>query len=364
MTEIFFDESGYTGRNLLDPVQPQFVIASGRIAEADAGAILRDTFPRFKGEELKFGEVWKRNRNALIPLCEILGRRAKDFYVWHVDKKFCVLQKMIDFLIEPVAYDAGYDFYANAHAYKYSNYIYTGLALIGSPELYNATVTAYLAFAREPSQEALELLRFKLELFANSAPEEIRFFFRTALVGIDRFHDHSNIETFDDTLEIYLTSMLNAVSYWSAQATDELDLFHDQSSSFFARKEMWDALMSKDIEEQWHPVANGPPVKFPLPVRSTNSLDSKTSAGVQLCDLIAGLSTKIFSRPEDGREVIEAILQSGFAEVTVNGLEPGTAFPEGGPERRDGLDPVDLMVRMLNPNLPIPTMGGRNDKAG
>mgnify|MGYP000557229709 CR=1 FL=1 len=350
MTAIFFDESGYTGRNLLDPVQPLFVIASCRISEVEAAAILNDAFPRFKGAELKFSDVWRRNRRGVIAICKALGDRAKDVFVWQVDKKFCVLLKMIDFLIEPVAYDAGFDFYKNAYAFKYANYIYIGLALIGSPELYDATVRAYLAFAREPSDPALERLRFQLELFASSAPEEIRFFFSTALVGMQLFHKHSNIATFDDTLEIYLTSMLASVAYWAERATDELDLFHDQSSSFFARKEMWDALMSKEVKEQWHPVANGPPVKFPLPVRSTTSLNSKASAGVQVCDLIAGLSAKIHTRPEEERETIDAILQTGFAEVTVNGLKPGTTFPEGGPERRDGPDPVDLMTQILRSN--------------
>jgi hypothetical protein len=347
VTAIFFDESGYTGRNLLDPGQPHFAIASCRIPEADAALILKEAFPRFKGEELKFNNLWKRHRRRIIAACEVLGDRSNDIYVWNVDKKFCVLQKMIDFLVEPVAYEAGYDFYKHAHAYKYSNYIYTGLALIGSPELYDSTVRAYLAFARNPSEEALELLKFHLKIFSTSAPEEIRFFFQTALVGTELFHKYNNMETFNNTLEIYVTSMLNSVSYWAGRSSDELDLFHDQSNSFFAEREIWDRLMSKEIEEQWHPVANGPPVKFPLPVRSTNSLDSRMSAGVQLCDFIAGLSTKISMRPEDGRETIESVLQTRFSEISANGLIPRTDFPDGGPERRDGPDPVDLMSKML-----------------
>lgn len=288
MPAVFFDESGYTGRNLLDPAQPRFVIASSRIDEDDAARILADAFPHFKGNELKFQDVWKRYRQRLAPLCAAVGERANDIYIWQLDKKFCVLQKMIDFLVEPVAYEAGRDFYKNAHAYKYSNYVHFGLTQIGSPELYDATVAAYFEFARDPNEASLGRLRFRLNVFASSSPEEVRFFFKTAAIGAQIFHDHCDIETFRDTLEIYVTSMLSCVSYWAHDAKSDLDLRHDQSNAFFAQKELWDALTSKDVEEQWHPVANGPPIKFPLPVGATTSLDSKSSAAIQLCDLLAG----------------------------------------------------------------------------
>lgn len=356
MTDVFFDESGYTGRNLLDPAQPLFVISSSRVDEGDAARILSDAFPRFKGEEFKFADVWKRYRQQLVPFCAALGERASDLYLWQVDKKFCILQKMIDFLVEPIAYKAGLDFYKNAYAYKYSNYIYFGLNYVCSPDLYDATVEAYFEFARDPNEASLSHLRFRLQLFAASCPEEIRFFFDTALLGAMNFHKHSSIETFKGTLEIYVTSMLSCVSHWAQNATEDLYLKHDQSNGFFAQKELWEALTSKDVEEQWHPVANGPPVKFPLPVGATTSLDSKSSAAIQLCDLLAGLTAKIRNRREgEGQDVIDRILETGFADVPINGLIPGLEFPEGGPEPRDGPDPVDLMVGIVRGGMGKPS---------
>jgi hypothetical protein len=356
MTAVFFDESGYTGRNLLDPAQPLFVIASSRIDEGDAARILSDAFPRFKGEEFKFADVWKRYRQRLVPFCAALGERASDLYRWQVDKKFCVLQKMIDFLVEPIAYQAGLDFYRNAHAYKYSNLIYSVLNHICSPELYDATVAAYFEFARDPNEASLNRLRFRLQLFATSCSDEIRSFFDTALLGALSFHEHSSIETFKDTMEIYVTSMLSCVSHWAQDTTEDLDLRHDQSNGFFAQKELWDILTSKDVEEQWHPVANGPPIRFPLPVRATNSLDSKSSAAIQLCDLLAGLTAKIQNRPEgEGQDAIDRILETGFVDVPINGLNPGLEFPEGGPEPRDGPDPVDLMVGIVRGGMGKPS---------
>lgn len=34
-------------------------------------------------------------------------------FVWIIDKRFCLLTKMVDYLVEPGAYEAGYDWHAN-----------------------------------------------------------------------------------------------------------------------------------------------------------------------------------------------------------------------------------------------------------
>jgi hypothetical protein len=359
MPAVFFDESGYTGRNLLDPAQPMFVIASSLIGEYDAARILADAFPRFKGDELKFQDVWKRHRQRLVPLCTSLGERAADLYVWHIDKKFCVLQKMIDYLIEPIAYEAGHDFYKNSYAYKYANYIYFGLTQIGTPELYSATLTAYYEFVCDPTNASLGRLQYRLSLFESSGPAEMKFFFEMAGLGAEHLYRSGTVEGLRGSLEVYVTSMLNCVGFWSQRVDGELDIFHDQSNSFFAQKDLWDALTSKEVAEQLHPVANGPPIKFPLPVGQTNSLDSKTSAAIQLCDLLAGLTAKMRNRPEgEGQDVIDGLLATKIGSVAINGIQPGTEFPDGGPELRDGPDPVDRMVKIIRSGQKKPTAKG------
>jgi hypothetical protein len=351
MPAIYFDESGFTGPALLDPQQPLFVIASSIIGEDDAARILRTAFPKYQGSEFKLQRLWNRpsSRAGIARFCELIGERASDVYVWNVDKKFCVLLKMIDFLIEPLAHLSGHDFYKGAYAYKYANFVHTGLRHIGSAELYDATVSAYYDFARTPTEKALDLLCFRLSVMANSVPAELRFFFDSALLGAETFHEHSRMETFGGTLEIYLTSMLNSVGYWSQRVEGDLDILHDESKAFFAQRTFWDAITSKDVPAQFHPVANGPAICFPLPVRSTQALNSKDHFAIQLCDLLAGITAKLGSqnRQESDRDLWAAIFDTDFANVPMNGLAPGTEFPERGPELRGGPDPVDQMIEII-----------------
>ena len=51
-----------------------------------------------------------------------------------VNKRFAVLTKIVDYLIEPYITDAGYDFYDDGFCWKYFNYIYFG-AGVGRKEV-------------------------------------------------------------------------------------------------------------------------------------------------------------------------------------------------------------------------------------
>ena len=46
LTTLYFDESGQTGTNLLDPDQAFFSVCSTDLDEAEGRRILRDHFPR------------------------------------------------------------------------------------------------------------------------------------------------------------------------------------------------------------------------------------------------------------------------------------------------------------------------------
>lgn len=354
--DVFFDESGFTGRALLDPTQPHFTIASSIITDLEAEEILRRAFPRYQADEFKFQKVWQRYRNQIPAFCEAVGALKNRVYIWQIDKRFSVLVKMIDFLMEPIAHEAGFDFYKNAYGYKLANYIHFGLRHVAEPPLYDPVIEAYFAFANDPTPASLEVLRFRLTILANSATPELRFFFSSCLMGVDLFHHFNNIETFRDTLEVYVTSMLNAVGYWSAEVPERLNLRHDQSSAFFAQRELWQAMISPRVPDQLHPVANGPAIRFPLPVEASVPTDSRTSYGIQLCDLLAGFATKCAAlrETEEGRAFFEPILSGSFGGVPINGVGPALDFPDSQPERLDGPDPVDQMLDIIRAGGGLP----------
>lgn len=351
MVNIYFDESGYTGRALLDPQQPYFVIASSTIGDPEAELILNSVFPDYKGVEFKLQRIWNKPKyqSGILQFADMAGKRSTDIYAWIVDKKFCVLQKMIDFLIEPHLHESGYDFYANSFASKYANTIYFLLNEEGSSDLYDATVLSYFKFANNPSEESLSKLCYCLEIMRNSTSHDLAIYFEQALYGALSFNKYHRMEKFRDTLEIYLTSMLSSVAHWSTHIDGELHLFHDDSNAFFKQRQIWDAITSQDVPTQFHPVANGPPIPFPLPVRSTTAVDSKRSPAVQLCDLLAGMLAKIMNATtaESDQKLARMLLNTDIKEMTQNGLAPGKNFLDAPPTTLSGADAVDQMIAII-----------------
>jgi len=95
---IYFDEAGYTGYNLLDPVQPVFLIASVDIEEHLAAEILQSSFPRYQGDEFKYSNIWRSgNRDGLSRFCSRLEEYADKAFCCAINKRFSVLTKRLIF---------------------------------------------------------------------------------------------------------------------------------------------------------------------------------------------------------------------------------------------------------------------------
>jgi len=275
-------------------------------------------------------------------------------FVWAIDKKFCVLTKLVDFLIEPLVRAEGYDFYANGYAPRFVNHFYAGLKFEGTQELYDATVTIYDNFARSPSHSTLDKMQRAYRMMATSAPEELRFYYELAALGAIRFEHFHDLSTFGNSNEIQLTSVLASVSYWRQRCSDDFELFHDASSNFFRQASTWGAITRDDVEPQMHPLADGSFVEFPLRVCRTISCNSAEHRAIQFCDLLAGLCAKSLKREADdeNRSFMNDLLDAGLGQINSNGIRPEFEFPEGPPARATGPDAVDLLVDIMRPTLP------------
>jgi hypothetical protein len=354
-TAVYFDESGYTGGALLDPVQPDFCVASSLIGDAEAAEILDACFPGYGGEEFKFQKLWRRpaSRSRLQALSAALGARADALFIWCVDKRFCVLVKLIDHMIEPVFHARGLDFYANGHAAQFSNYLHFSLLADAGRSFYDALIGTYYAFARDPTETRLRVMQRKLGLMARSAPADLQPLVGMAHIGALTFHDHADIKTFKATMEIQLTSVLSSVGYWRQRVDGPLELFHDASNNFFGQADRWGAITRADVPPQLLPVANDEPLPFPLGIGATHAVDSRDSPSIQLCDLLAGLAVK--SRRPAAEPAMEAfrmqLLEAGLGTLNSNGIWPEPSFPRSAPALLSGPDAVDRMAKIIRDGL-------------
>jgi hypothetical protein len=105
---IFFDESGYTGRNLQDPDQPYFVYA-GVMVEPEAAARILDRWittydiPRGANGEVKTSSLLtSSNRRRHEAVTALLAEIAPMVSVAIFEKRFCLAAKFFDYVFDPI----------------------------------------------------------------------------------------------------------------------------------------------------------------------------------------------------------------------------------------------------------------------
>jgi hypothetical protein len=348
---LYFDESGFTGYNLLDPLQPIFAIASADVTEERASEILANCFPKYQGDEFKFTNIWNtNNRTGLLKFAEYLKPLQDHAFSYMIDKRFAVLTKIVDFLIEPYITKAGYDFYDEGFCWKYCNYIYFGLTQFAPPELYESLINVYQTFSRNPTEENLARLHWRLRIMAASTDEHVKIFFEQMELGARLFHELHDINTFKGSDELQLTTMVAVISHWRGRYKEDFAVVHDASSNFLRGKTFWDKLTNNNVPKQLHRNGDGTLTEFPLRVVSTTSVDSKSNTAIQFCDVLAGLTTRHFSPLTDGadRDFMNDVLAAGLDHLVYNGIRPQTTFPVRTPPKPlTGPDIVDQMVGII-----------------
>jgi len=357
MTTIYLDESGFTGDDLYNPEQRYFVIASTIIGDNEADQILRKCFPRYQGPEFKFTNIWKRgtNRNGLRALATEIPPLADKMFIFIVDKRFSLLIKIFDYLVEPAAYASGYDWYADGWGMRYMNSVHRDLLLHGSEELYDETVRLWDAFARSPSEVTITAFADHLAGTAAVSVPPLSSMFALLGRGLLSFKtDNPRLEDFEDSNEIQVTSVFSSLVRWRQQRPEDFRLVHDESNAFLKQRGTWNAMLRDDVEPQRFPIGNGTDVEIPLRVRSTTGVRSEDSAAVQLCDVLAGFAAKAAPGLGGGTrdEFILELVMLGAGELTHGGVMPHALYADGRQlRRREGPDVVDRMVDLLRPHL-------------
>ena len=346
-TTIHIDESGYTGSDLLNPDQRFFAVASTDLSHGEAGRILSSSFAGFTGNEFKATRVFKGKsyQRGIIRMVEHIANNEARFFAYVIDKRFCVLTKLVDFLIEPIFRSQGYDFYANSFAPKYVNLLH---ASFDSEQRYLSTLEAYQNFAKKPSRRALEDARDTFIALYRSAPPNLQSHLGQALNGLLAFERFYNLETFGGSSNLHLPCAICCLGFWREKTENDIIIEHDESSEFFKGQTLWDLVTSANANSGELVGSYGRITQFPLRVRSTIATDSRTSASIQLCDLIAGMLTRIRRWQADGRqaEFVRELFAAGLQTLNCGEIGFAADFPSSTPKRLDGPDAVDQFINL------------------
>ncbi|MEA5501283.1 DUF3800 domain-containing protein [Limnoraphis robusta Tam1] len=291
MSTIFLDESGYTGQDLLNKEQPIFTLASLKLSEQDCQELKRIFFNNVQSTELKYSSLSKRQRprqqQMILEFLKELSIKPELVKFSLANKQFVLVSKMVEMLVEPVCYENGIDLYDKGANIGLANLLFYTLPVWGGVDFFNSLLKNFQDMMRLRSEESYQA--FFEPLFRQKYSEDLDQlldFFRASYVEFG----YELLETADH-LDIAVSCTLDLMILWRKDIDDDIVLIHDNSSAMAKERKIWDTVVDPNLPS----IEVGydrRKAQFPIRVVKTCPEDSKSWAGLQLVDILAGAFTR------------------------------------------------------------------------
>jgi hypothetical protein len=284
---VFIDECGYTGEDLFNSQQPIFVLASMRLTEYQCNELKLKHFGEIKAKELKHSQLSRRksHQKTIIRFLKDIIYEEKNIKFAIAHKRYVLVTKMVDILIETIANLDGIDLYKDGANIAYSNVLYLILKRAPYKELFEKLLINFQIMIRERTDESYNnffRMFYKKEysvLIDKVFAPFINYHHRIGPSGV--FYLPENI------LNIAFSEALSLTAEWSKTIEGNWSLIHDNSSNMAKQKDIWDTITHPEVP----PVMVGydrRKMEFPLRVVDTKFEKSEDSSGLQLVDIMAG----------------------------------------------------------------------------
>jgi hypothetical protein len=308
---IFLDESGYTGHDLYSADQPVFVIATLNIPEDTCKALKTAYFHGVRAGELKHAALAKRpnQQDMVVSFLTELSQDKSLVKVSLAHKRFVLVSKMVDIIVEPALRMDGIDIYKNSMYLSLSNLLFFVLPALAGEAFFNDLLQRFQRMMRDLSPQAYR--DFFDPLFRthdSSQVDELLWFLRAG-------HTHLGPEFLDEIrrelgqlglsqhshgpLDIGFSDTVTLMALWRTEIAEGLELVHDESKRMASERHIWDALADKGAPAQ--AVKRGADIfTFPIAVEGTVFGSSRSWVGLQLADVVAGATAYYFSQVVKG----------------------------------------------------------------
>jgi hypothetical protein len=326
---VYIDESGYTGEDLNNRDQPFFTLSSLGLEEEVCEQLKADFFPGVLSGELKHSSLRRRtSRHEMVfRFLAYLGEHEESVRLAVYDKRFALIAKLVDFIIEPAFHWNNRDIYEHGGNIIFANQIYYGAKDANRGRFLARLAEETQQLLRVPSVEHLASLRTAIHE-ARSVPslsQPLAF----AEVSIDKYAPLLLGEFEPGSLDLALSAALTLMGGWRATTDDTIDLIHDASKNMAGRADIWQKLTDVTLEPQevgW----DRRRIKLPVGLASTRFERSENYAGLQLADVISGAFAYLAKWVDLGGDQADAYGAGLFqhaANLTVfNPLLPARAY--------------------------------------
>ncbi|MDM5057556.1 MULTISPECIES: DUF3800 domain-containing protein [Aeromonas] len=287
ISTIFFDESGNTGSNLLDPNQPVFSLASCNFSENESKQLI-ELLNSNSPQEAHFKNLRRRKsgQDGIVRLMSSKLLDVNNVKIILFLKEFMVTSKIVDILIEHMLYLMGEDLYLNGRNIALSNMLYYCLPTFCDANLVQNMYKSFVIMIREQDQEHIDSFYADVEKVKTSSSDEefkksIDLILATknciddALNGVDKF-----------SLDPSIPALFSHCVQWGGSCPNGFHIIHDDSHSIEKQRLLFAQFMDwtqSEVELGY----DRRKYNLPLKGRSLKFASSEEHLQIQVADIIA-----------------------------------------------------------------------------
>lgn len=282
---LFLDECGYTGQDLLNKQQPIFTLASLHLEEAECRKLLDYYFSGIRAKEIKHSAIIGRRgqEKLVLDFLDYITEREELVKFSLVHKRFAIVCKMVDAIMEEAMFKSGLDLYDRGGNIALSHVFFYCIPALEGEDFFETLLQKFqILFRVKDKQSCEEFFEFVFNHQCQNG-EAVISMLRYALyqLGIDEIISN------DINLDVAFPSALNLMAIWRKSTSEKFSLIHDSSSNMSRVKDLWDLIVDPKIPKAlvgydrrtW---------EFPIAIEGTSFEKSEDWAGLQLCDVLAG----------------------------------------------------------------------------
>ncbi|WP_340267923.1 DUF3800 domain-containing protein [Sphingobium mellinum] len=288
MTCFRIDESGYTGFDLLNSEQRFQGATAIAIEDDDAAALIRHHFPRLQAPELKFSAL-SRRPSSHVPLLALLRDLLAGYksVTYVCDKRFLLTLMFLEFAAEPFYYERDLNFYEHGQNFTLGSILYTGGPTLLGEGLFEKLIAAFQRAVKEKSPEALrELVDAARRTNWRELPEALGPIAEAAPECL------AAIASPGVTTDAAMVVLQALISRMEAMSYGPYRVEHDQSKNLETYHDLIRKFVDHDEEVEFRS-SEIATLKFPLKLSGVVQVDSKSSAAVQLADVLVGATLEV-----------------------------------------------------------------------
>lgn len=344
MQTIYCDEAGNSGERLLDAEQPHFVLVSNDFGTEEATSLLSHVQSP-QGAEPKF-KTLRKSADGINRLIRFLSDPRLDnsrLVIHCFDKRFMVVTKMVDLVIETLQHEMGIDLYKGGANLAMSNMMHFCLPVFCGKEATEKLLGTFVNLIRSRTDEVVDAYY----VAAKEAMEaSVDSDFRNLLgpfADRDLFHTWFN-GIGPNVLEPAIPALFSQIGAWGARKSDRFRVVHDKSKPILATQSQFEQMMAMSGEPSLVVGYDRRKFHFPLRATSLEQGDSKEYPQIQVSDLCVGAVARFMKYKDSG---VSDPLNDAFVELV------GHRWDFDGVMPRAVVTPKDLKTDSADAGNPI-----------